>query len=65
LGLCFALKTLGKNRGYVERQEITGKEGGPVQNINYTIAEWQAEQQRRRAEVTETLAIFDDDETED
>jgi len=27
------LKTLGKDRGYVERQEITGKEGGPVRLV--------------------------------
>ena len=27
------LKTLGKERGYVERQEITGKEGGPVRLV--------------------------------
>ena len=26
----FILKTLGKTRGYVERQEITGKDGGPL-----------------------------------
>lgn len=28
--LLFFLKTQGKNRGYVERQEITGAEGGPL-----------------------------------
>jgi len=28
--LQFALKLLGKNRGYVERQEITGADGEPV-----------------------------------
>ena len=27
------LKTLGKERGYVERQEVTGKEGGPVRLV--------------------------------
>ena len=26
----FTLKTLGKPRGYIERQEITGKDGAPV-----------------------------------
>ena len=29
--VCFLLKTQGKSRGYVERQEITGGDGGPVE----------------------------------
>jgi hypothetical protein len=29
--VCFALKCQGKDRGYVERQEVTGKDGGPIQ----------------------------------
>ena len=28
--VCFFLKTQGKRRGYVERQEVTGAEGGEV-----------------------------------
>ncbi len=28
--VCFLLKCIGKHRGYVERQEITGKNGAPV-----------------------------------
>jgi hypothetical protein len=28
--VCFYLKTQGKSRGYVERQEVSGPEGGPV-----------------------------------
>jgi len=28
--VCFALKCLGKDRGYVERVELVGKDGGPV-----------------------------------
>lgn len=27
--VCFFLKTQGKSRGYVERQEVTGADGGP------------------------------------
>ncbi len=30
--VCFTLKTLGKGRGYVERVEQTGANGGPVQH---------------------------------
>jgi len=28
--VCFFLKTQGKGRGYVERQEVTGADGGPL-----------------------------------
>lgn len=28
--VCFTLKTLGKERGYVERSEVTGKDGAPL-----------------------------------
>lgn len=29
--VCFLLKTQGKNRGYTERQEYSGPDGGPLQ----------------------------------
>lgn len=29
--VCFTLKCIGKGRGYVERQEVTGANGGPIQ----------------------------------
>jgi hypothetical protein len=32
----FLLKTQGKTRGYVERQELTGADGGPIQNEDVT-----------------------------
>lgn len=35
----FFLKTKGKNRGYVERQEITGKDGQPFQERELTMKE--------------------------
>jgi hypothetical protein len=35
-GIAFALKTLGKDRGYVERQELTGQDGqGMVLRVVY------------------------------
>lgn len=30
-GISLALKTIGKDRGYVERTETTGKDGGPLE----------------------------------
>lgn len=31
----YTLATLGKDRGYVERQEVTGPEGGPIVIVNW------------------------------
>lgn len=31
--VALVLKTLGKGRGYVERQEVTGADGGPVEMV--------------------------------
>lgn len=36
--LLFFLKTQGRNRGYVERQEITGKDGQPLLAKGYVTA---------------------------
>ena len=33
--VCFLLKTQGKHRGYVERQEITGVEGGAAIKLHW------------------------------
>lgn len=38
--VCFFLKTQGKHRGYIERQEITGTEGGPLR-IEY-VNDWRS-----------------------
>lgn len=56
--VCFALKTLGKKRGYVERQEVQGL---PQENINYTVDEWRAEQAKRTKEAEETAKMFDEE----
>jgi phage terminase small subunit len=57
-----ALEDIGKAHGLFDR----GSEDKPltVNNINYSVDEWQQEQQRRRAEVTKTLEIFDDETTD-
>lgn len=36
--ICFTLKTQGKGRGYVERGEITGRDGGPIEH-SVTLAD--------------------------
>jgi hypothetical protein len=35
--IIFALKTLGKSRGYVERREICGPEGSPLPSIDVKV----------------------------
>lgn len=34
--IIFALKTQGKSRGYVERSEVSGPNGGPIETKNVT-----------------------------
>ena len=41
--LLFFLKTQGKRRGYVERSEVTGAEGGPL-TIEY-VNDWRNAEQ--------------------
>lgn len=38
-GISLVLKTLGRDRGYVERREMTGQDGGPVQHAHIHL--WQ------------------------
>lgn len=38
--VCFALKCQGKERGWVERQEITGKDGGAVSVTQKTTIDY-------------------------
>lgn len=60
--MIFFAKTQMKDRGYVERQEISGPDGGPVSqsSVSYTADEWRAEQERRRKEAAETMSKFED-----
>jgi hypothetical protein len=50
-GVTLALKTLGKDRGYVERQEQSGPGGGPLEHVVRlpskapSAREWQAQHQ--------------------
>lgn len=36
----FYLKTKGKGRGYIERQELTGADGQPIKHETKVIVEW-------------------------
>lgn len=65
--LIFFLKTQGRKRGYVERQEVTGKDGGPIEskNIGMTLEEFRAEQAAKRAEAESLLAAFEEAEADD
>lgn len=48
--VCFKLKTLGKARGYVERQEVTGADGAPVSAVTEIVV-------RTRQEASEMLKL--------
>ncbi len=65
--LIFFLKTQGRKRGYVERQEVTGKDGGPIEskNIGMTLEEFRAEQAAKRSEAESLLAAFAEAEADD
>jgi hypothetical protein len=41
----FYLKTVGKDRGYVERQELTGADGGPLRDVTEVVVHSRAEAQ--------------------
>lgn len=42
---CFTLKTIGKDRGYVERSEVTGADGGPIQHEIRALTDEQLQNQ--------------------
>jgi hypothetical protein len=47
----FVLTTLGKSRGYTERQEITGAEGGPIEHEDVGLTD--------EKRIARLVAIFD------
>lgn len=57
-----ALELIGKHHGsFSDTTRHTGPDGGPQETVNYTVDEWRAEQEKRRRQVAETLAHFDDE----
>jgi hypothetical protein len=42
------------------RQELTGKDGGPIETASLSPEQWRAERAKRRKEAEETLELFED-----
>lgn len=57
--LLFFLKTQGRNRGYVEKQELDTR-----QVVEMSITDWRKQSEASRKQVAATLADFDDDDSE-
>ena len=60
------LKTLGKERGYVERQETSGPDGGPI-GLAFDLDSWKRQREERRRELEDVedpddLELVEDDE---
>ena len=60
------LKTLGKDRGYVERQETSGPDGGPI-GLAFDLDSWKRQREERRRELEDVeypddLELVEDDE---
>ena len=55
--LIFFLKTQGRNRGYVERSEVTGKDGGPIESkeVGIDTGKLSTEQLRQMVEILESV----------
>ncbi len=61
--IIFYLKTQAKDRGYVERQELSGPAGAPV-SVTYSIDDWKAKRAGRLQEAERTVEMFDDEDTD-
>lgn len=49
----------GKDRGFTERSELTGADGG---DLTLTLKDWRSERQRRLDEAAEINGMFNDDD---
>ena len=54
--IAMVLKTLGRSRGYVERQEVTGQDGGPIQHAHLHL--WEERLQSVHAEMAQRKAAL-------
>jgi hypothetical protein len=52
----YVLRTLGRGRGYSERTEITGKDGGPIEHAHIHL--WEERLQQVHAEMAEKKAAL-------
>jgi hypothetical protein len=52
----FVLKTLGRNRGFSERTEITGKDGGPIEHAHIHL--WEERLQQVHTEMAQRKAAL-------
>lgn len=63
--LIFFLKTQAKDRGYVERQLDPGSsEDKPQFNVEITLEEWKAKQEKAEQQAQKTIADFEGGENE-
>lgn len=57
------LRAYRKNRWQpITRQEVTGKDGGPVEQVTMTVGEWKAQAQQRLANAEQTMSLLDEDD---
>lgn len=56
-----ALALIGKHHKlFSESVEVTGKDGGPIQQISMSVAEWKAQQEARRKQAADTMDTLSD-----
>jgi hypothetical protein len=45
----------------VARQELTGKDGGPVEHVGLTMTEWRKQRDERRKQAADAAAMTGDE----